>query len=119
MSNSSDESKLCDFLTEDKKEKPLKSSEVLIWLRAVVETMGLEKVGFKKEDIGMHSIRSGGTMAMFLSGVPTVIIIRIGRWSSEAYLEYIREQVESFTFGVSRKMVRFEHFHTLNEEQDE
>ena len=33
------------------------------------------------------------------------------------FLEYIREQVESFTFGVSKKMIRFEHFHTLNAEQ--
>ena len=53
---------------------------------------------------------------MFLSGVPT-IIMRIGRWSSEAFLEYIWEQVESFTFGVSKKMIWFEHFHTLNAEQ--
>ena len=56
-------------------------------------------------------------MTMFLSGVPTIIIMRIDRWSSEVFSEYIREQVESFTFGVSKKMTRFEHFHTLNAEQ--
>lgn len=104
---SSDESKLCDFLTEYGKEQPINSSQVLTWLRAVVETMGLENLGFKKEEIGMHSIISGGAMAMFLSGVPTVLIMRTCRWSSEAFLGYIWEQVESFIFGVSRKMVRF------------
>jgi hypothetical protein len=35
-------------------------------------------------------------------------------WSSEAFLEDIREQVEHFAFGVSKKMLRFEHFHTIN-----
>ena len=58
-------------------------------------------------------------MAMFLSRVPTIIIMRIGRWSSEAFLEYIREQVESFTFGVSRKMTKFEYVYTLNAAQCE
>ena len=43
-------------------------------------------------------------MAMFLLGVPTIVIM------------YIREHVERFTFGVSKKMIRFEYFHTLNAE---
>ena len=51
---------------------------------------------------------------MFLSGVATIIIMRIGRWSSEAFLEYIREQVEQFTLGVSKKMLQFENFNTID-----
>ena len=69
---------------------------------------------FNDMDIGLHSLRSGGAMAIFLSGVSTIIIKRIGRWSSDAFLEYIREQVESFTFGVAQRMLDFEHFHTIN-----
>ena len=53
-------------------------------------------------------------MAMFLSWTSTIIIRRVGRWSSEVFLEYIREQVEVFTFGVSKKMLHYEHFHSLN-----
>ena len=49
-------------------------------------------------------------MAMFLSGISTIVIRRIGRWSSEAFLEYIREQVQDFTAGVSQKMLQFENF---------
>ena len=86
---------------------------------SIVENIGKPKLGFGKDDIGMHSLRSGGAMAMLLLGVSTIVIMRIGRWSSEAFLEYIREQVESFTFGVSRKMIKFEHFHTLNAAQCE
>ena len=51
---------------------------------------------------------------MFLSGVNTIIIQQVGRWSSEAFLEYIREQVEIFTVGVSQKILAFEFFFNLN-----
>ena len=56
---------------------------------------------------------------MFLSGVSTIIIQRVGRWSSKAFWEYIREQVESFTYGVSNKMLDFVHFHHLNAKIDD
>ena len=36
-------------------------------------------------------------MATFLSGEATLIIQRVGRWESDAFMEYIGEQVESFT----------------------
>ena len=54
---------------------------------------------------------------MFLSGISTIIIQRVGRWSSKVFLEYIREQVDSFSLGVSEQMLQFEYFHTLNAAQ--
>ena len=56
---------------------------------------------------------------MFLAGTRTIIIMRIGRWSSEAFLEYIREQVEDFTRDVSKNMLRFEHFNTTDSEDQD
>lgn len=38
-------------------------------MRGIVEIIGQEVLGFTKEEVGLHSIRSGGAMAMFLSGV--------------------------------------------------
>jgi hypothetical protein len=75
-------------------------------------------LGFQKEDIGLHSIRSGGAMAMFLSGVYLIVIQRVGRWSSKAFLEYIQDQVESFTLGVSQKMLDFEEFFSLKKSKE-
>ena len=54
-------------------------------------------------------------MALFLSGVSTITIQRIGRWDSDSFMEYIREQVESFTLGVSSKMIDNEQFYHLNQ----
>ena len=56
-------------------------------------------------------------MAMFLSGVSEIIIQRVGRWTSLAFLEYIREQVDAFTIGVSQKMLQYEKYHHLNEDE--
>jgi hypothetical protein len=78
-----------------------------------VDLIGEDILGITKNDIGLHSIRSGGAMAMFLSGTSVVIIMRVGRWSSEAFLEYIREQVENFTTGVSQNMLAFECYFVL------
>ena len=43
-------------------------------------------------------------MAMVLSGTKDLKIQKIGRWRSLAFMEYIRDQIESFTLGVSQGM---------------
>ena len=116
--NASPDTKLCSFCASDGSTSDINSAQVLPWLRAIVELIGESILGFSKDDIGLHSIRSGGAMAMFLAGISTVILRRIGRWSSEAFLEYIREQVESFTYGVAQRMLSYEHFFTLNHSEE-
>ena len=81
-------------------------------LRAAAAAIGEKRLGFTKDEIGTHSIRSGAAMAMYLDGVPTFSIMMIGRWSSDAFLRYIRKQVEQFTHNVSRRMLRHSSFFT-------
>ena len=49
-------------------------------------------------------------MAMYLGGVPVFAIMMIGRWSSDAFMKYIRKQIEQFTFDVSSRMLTTQHF---------
>jgi hypothetical protein len=44
-------------------------------------------------------------MAIHLAGVPVLTIMLIGRWSSDAFLRYIRRQVQEFSSGVSSRML--------------
>ena len=81
-------------------------------LRSAVDNIGVDKLGFKGDDIGTHSIRSGAAMAMYLAEVPTFSIMMIGRWSSDAFLKYIRKQVEQFSHNVSSRMLRNENYFT-------
>jgi hypothetical protein len=90
----------------------ISSKEIVNSLRAAVIAIGEEKLGIMADEIGTHSIRSGAAMAMFLGECPVYVIMMIGRWSSDAFLRYIRKQIEQFSHNVSRRMLRFEmHWH--------
>ena len=79
-------------------------------LRDAVFAIGEDVLGFKKEQVGTHSIRSGTAMAMYLGECPVYTIMLIRRWSSDAFLKYIRKQVEQFSHNISCRMIRFQ-FH--------
>jgi hypothetical protein len=115
--NATADLKVCHFLDQNGKLCMIKANDVRDWLRATVSLIGEDVLGFTAEDIGLHSIRSGGAMAMFLSKTSTIIMMRVGRWSSEAFLEYIREQVQDFTVGISENMLEFESFMNMNRNQ--
>jgi hypothetical protein len=49
-------------------------------------------------------------MALFLKDHATAKIMILGRWSSDAFLVYMRPQVLEWTNNMSRDMVSFESF---------
>ena len=90
--------------------KHITSDHIIDALRNVVGAIGEEKLGFKKEDVGTHSIRSGEAMAMYLGECPVFMIMLIGCWSSDAFLRYIRKQVMEFSQNVAKKMLSCQNF---------
>ena len=83
----------------------IKSDQILQSLRWAVDEIGFDALGFTSDEIGCHSIRSAAAMAMFLNKVKTYTIMLQGRWSSDAFLRYIRKQVKEFSLGVSEAMI--------------
>jgi hypothetical protein len=77
------------------------SSLFLLKIRAAVKQLGHEKLGFHPEEVGTHSNRSGGAMGMFLAGTPVYTIMLMGRWSSDAFMRYLRKQVLSLSHGIA------------------
>lgn len=71
---------------------------------------GKATFGFAPHEIGNKSIRSGAAMALFLADVPTAKIMILGRWSSDAFLVYIRPQVLEWTSNMSRDMTKLDSF---------
>ena len=69
------------------------SEDMKTALRAIAKAIEEDKLGFKIFKIGTHSLRSGAAMAMTLDQFPVYVIMMIGRWSSGAFLKYIRKQV--------------------------
>ena len=80
-------------------------------LRWSADAIGFEKLGYKPEEIGTHSIRSGAAMALFLADQNPYRIMILGRWSSDAFLVYIRPQIMEWTSGMSIAMVSNDTFY--------
>lgn len=95
-------SKIYKFISQQDTNKLLRSS---------CETMPVNYFGYSSKLIGSHSIRSGAAMALFLSGESVHRIMIVGRWSSDAFLLYIRPQVQEWTSGLSQNMIKHNTFH--------
>ncbi len=80
------------------------SKQVIAAMKDAIQAIGEEVLHIKKSEIGTHSIRSGAAMAMFLSNCLVCLIMMISRQSSNAFLRYIRKQVELFSHNVSTWM---------------
>lgn len=89
------------------------SKELIDAINVSAESIGWDKLGVKKGDFGTHSIRSGGAMAMYLDEIPIYTIMLIGRWSSDAFLAYIRKQVDQFTYNIAERMLKHLDFRHL------
>jgi hypothetical protein len=101
------------FLYNDGSKLQFTGPQLLKRLRLAAPSIGEDKLGFHPKQLGLHSARSGAAMAMYLAGVPVFTIMLLGRWSSDAFLRYIRKQVKEFSTGISKKMIIHEHFFTV------
>ena len=52
-------------------------------------------------------------MAMFLDNTPVFLIMLVGRWSSDAFLKYMRKQVLESCKGISSRMLKNDLHHAL------
>ncbi|MCP4748917.1 MAG: hypothetical protein GY874_22710 [Desulfobacteraceae bacterium] len=62
--------------------------------------------GIPIKRIDTHSLRAGGACALKLSGHDKIQIRKMGRWApkSLAFLEYIQQQLSTFSSGMATKM---------------
>ena len=54
--------------------------------------------------IGPHSLRASGAMQLKLNGVSDSMIQKMGRWSSNAWLQHLHGQISCLTRGLSASM---------------
>jgi hypothetical protein len=80
---------------------------------------GKEVFGYGAADIGTRSIRYGAAMGLFLMNHPVAKIKILGRWSSDAFLDYIWPQVLEWTNQMSSDMIRNNSFFDASDERRE
>ena len=66
--------------------RSVSASNISAFIRAECLRVGAARLGFAPEDIGTHSLRSGGAMAMHLAEVPNRTLMAIGRWRSLGFM---------------------------------
>ena len=77
------------------------SKQITDALQDAVLAIGEDSLHIVTHEIGTHSICSESAMAMLHGGCPVFLIMMIGCWSGNAFLRYIRKQVEEFIHNVS------------------
>jgi hypothetical protein len=83
----------------------------LTFIRSSCASLGGHRAfGFHPHEIGNKSIRSGAAMALFLANHSPAKIMILGRWSSDAFLVYIRPQILEWTNNMSMDMIQLESF---------
>ncbi len=111
--SSTDNTSVNTFMDKNNKIYQNSGSQLLRQLRLATAALGKDILGFSPTDLGLHSAHNGAAMAMFLAGVPVYTIMLLGRWSSDAFLRYIRKQVKEFSKGISKKMLKSDKFFTI------
>jgi hypothetical protein len=102
-----EETPIYKYQRQDGKIGDVESGGARHFLRSFIrDFIDYKALGIILEDVGMHSIRTSAAMAMFLAEVPVYIIMLLGRWSSDAFLLYIRKSVVEFSHDISTKMIQ-------------
>lgn len=63
------------------------------------------KYGILPSEVGLHTARATCAMSLFINGVPEDRIKYLGRWRSDAFLSYIRDQAIDLHRGLSSALL--------------
>ena len=82
----------------------VESKDIVQRVKDTAKAMRLEQTGINPDLIGAHSLRAGGAMALKLHNYSDTTIMKIGRWTSLTFLQYIHNQIAHLSNDISSKM---------------
>jgi hypothetical protein len=94
---------LCDYFTNDKWISVV-SKDIITAVRTSAKALNLQNKGIDPDLIGAHSLRAGGAMALKLHGFDNITIMKMGRWTSLTFAQYIHNQIACLAEDISQKM---------------
>ena len=101
------------FRTQQGQWAQVKPAQVTEGVRCAARLAGLASRGFDITRIGTHSLRAGGAVALKLAGYDETTIMKLGRWSSQTYLLYIRNQISATAEGLATGMAASLTYHNV------
>ena len=84
--------------------KTVTAKQIVTRVRSVVAELNLAEHGIDPDLVGAHSLRAGGAMALKLHGFDDTTIMKIGRWTSLTFLQYIHNQIAHLSTDISKTM---------------
>ena len=94
---------LCEYFKDDEWHS-VNSTDIIALVRSAAKLLKLHEQGIDPDLIGAHSLRAGGAMALRLHGFSDTVIMKMGRWTSLTFLQYIHTQIAHLAEDISRKM---------------
>ena len=73
-------------------------------VRLAVVGLKLTAHGFPPGQVGLHSLRAEGAVALAVNGESRDMIKNIGQWLSNNFLMYFHEQIIHLIVGVAQRM---------------
>jgi len=73
-------------------------------MKQAISAKNIDIKGYSSDKVGSHSLRSGGAMALYISNHSVMEIQRAGRWTSNAFMDYIHGQLDVVSRGLSQSM---------------
>ena len=104
LSNNGDENKyICDVF-HNNSWSFISPQQMITSVRAAVHKLNLKEHGIDPDLVGVHSLRAGGAMALRLHGLDDTVIMKLGRWTSLTFLQYIHNQIAHLSANISAQM---------------
>ena len=94
---------LCDYC-QNKEWLSVTSARVITMVRLACSNLNLANQGIDIDLVGAHSLRAGGAMALKLHGESDTTMMKMGRWTSLTFLQYIHSQIAHLSKDLSKKM---------------
>jgi hypothetical protein len=94
---------LCDYFANDEWHS-VRSNDIIAMVRMAAKMLHLDKQGIDPDLIGAHSLRAGGAMALKLHGFDNITIMKMDRWTSLKFTQYIHNQIAHLAKDISKKM---------------
>jgi hypothetical protein len=94
---------LCEYFHDDEWHS-VTSKDIITMVRASAKLLKLGDQGIDPDLIGAHSLRAGGAMALKLHGFDDTTIMKVGRWTSLTFTQYIHNQIAHLAKDISQKM---------------
>ena len=82
----------------------IESSRVVDMVRTTANLLNLRNQAIDPDLIGAHLLRAGGAMALKLHRYDDTTIMKMGRWTSLTFLQYIHNQIAHLSKDISTKM---------------